>query len=123
MDRLYRGNAEDARRIGAIILFDDVMIIALITGQKPMKLMWNQENVTRYNYCCTQMDATDGCFIGKDNLKWAKVKSSTHIRRKWQNMKNFPWVISQAKKATTSFEAWNYLIIDGILGNTVPHTN
>jgi hypothetical protein len=49
MDRLYRGNAEDAKRIRAMILFDDVMIIALITGQKPMKLMWNRE-VTRYDF-------------------------------------------------------------------------
>jgi len=85
MDRLYRGNAQDAKRIRAMILFDDVMIIALITGQKPMKLMWNRE-VTRYDYCWTEVDAIDDGFIGKDKLKWGKVKSSTHIRRKWQNI-------------------------------------
>jgi hypothetical protein len=34
MDRLYRGNAEDAKRIRAIILFDDVMITVLIKGKK-----------------------------------------------------------------------------------------
>ena len=51
MDLLYRGIAQDAKRIRAMILSDDVMIIALITGQKPMKLMWNRKNVTRYDYC------------------------------------------------------------------------
>ena len=51
MDRLYQGNAEDARLIRAMILFNDVVIIALTTGQKPMKLMWNREKVTRYDYC------------------------------------------------------------------------
>jgi len=86
MDRLYRGKAEDAKRIRAIILFDDVMILALITGQKPMKRMWNREKVTRYDYCCTEVDATDDSFIGKDKLEWGKVKSSTHIQRKWQNI-------------------------------------
>jgi len=63
MDRLYRGNAEDAKRIRAMILFDDVMIIALITGQKPMKLMWNRE-VTRYDFCCTEVDAIGDCVVG-----------------------------------------------------------
>jgi hypothetical protein len=105
MDYLYRGNKEAAKRIRAMILFDDVMIMALITGQKPMKVMWNQEKVNRDYYCCTEVDATDDRFIGKDKLKWEKLKSSTHIRRKWQNMTNFPWLISQAKKATALFEA------------------
>jgi hypothetical protein len=85
MDRLYRGNAEDAKRIRAMILLDDVMIVALITGQRPIKRMWNREKVTRYDYCCTEVDAIDDCFIGKDKVKWGKVRSSTHIRRKWQN--------------------------------------
>jgi hypothetical protein len=35
-------------------------------------------------------------------------------------MTNFPWVISQGKKATTPFDARNYLIIDEVSGNTVP---
>jgi hypothetical protein len=69
MDHLYRDNGEDAKRIRAMTLFDYVMIMALITGQKPMKLKWNREKVTRYVYCCTQMDATDDCFIGKDKFK------------------------------------------------------
>jgi hypothetical protein len=81
MDRSYRGNAEDAKRIRAMILFNDV-IIALISGQTPMKLMSNREKVTQYDYCCTEGDAIDDCFIGKDKFKWGKVKSSTNIRRK-----------------------------------------
>jgi len=50
-----------------------------------MKLMWNRE-VIRNAYCCTEVDAIDDCFIGKDKFKWGKVKCSTHIRRKWQNI-------------------------------------
>jgi hypothetical protein len=34
-----------------------------------------------------------------------------------------PAVISQERKATTPFEAWNYLITDEILDNIFRHTN
>jgi len=34
-----------------------------------------------------------------------------------------PGVISQERKATTPFEAWNYLITDDILDNIVQHKN
>jgi hypothetical protein len=34
-----------------------------------------------------------------------------------------PGVISQARKATSPFEAWKYLITDEILGNIVQQTN
>jgi hypothetical protein len=88
-----------------------------------MKLMWNREMVTRYDYCCTAVHAIDDCFTERDKLKRGKVKSSTHIRCKWQNIDKISLGYCQAKKATTPFEAWNYLIVDQILGNTAPHTN
>ena len=46
MHRLYRGNKNHAKRIRAMILFDDVMIIALIKGQKPMKIVEPREGDT-----------------------------------------------------------------------------
>jgi hypothetical protein len=34
------------------------------------------------------VDATDSCvhWRGQDAVGWGKVESSTHIRRKWQNI-------------------------------------
>ena len=40
-------------------------------------------------------------FITKDKTKWGKVKSSTHIRCRWQNIEKLPGDIGQARKATT----------------------
>ena len=46
-------------------------------------------------------------FIGKEK-KWGKVKSSTHIRCRWQNiLTNLLEVIDQARNATTLLETWN----------------
>jgi len=35
-----------------------------------------------------KVDATDSCFhwTGQDAVEWGKVESSTHIRRRWQNI-------------------------------------
>jgi len=53
--------------------------------------------------CCTGVDPTDSRFFGKDKTKWGKVKSSTHIRRRWQNiLTNLPVVNGQARKARDS---------------------
>ena len=38
------------------------------------------------DYRCNGVDTTDGCFFGNDKTKCGKVKSSTHIRRGWQNI-------------------------------------
>jgi hypothetical protein len=63
-------------------------------------------------------------FTGKDKTKWGEVESSTHIRRRWQNiLTKLPGIIGQARKATTAFEARNCLITYVTLDNTVPHTN
>jgi len=56
--------------------------------------------------CCgNDVDATDTCFVGKDKTKWDKFKTSTHIRRGWQNiLTKLAEVIGQAKYAATLFE-------------------
>jgi hypothetical protein len=46
VDRFYPSNAEDAERIRAVILSDDVMMTSLMTGRNPMAIMWSQEKVT-----------------------------------------------------------------------------
>jgi hypothetical protein len=63
-------------------------------------------------------------FIGKERTKWGEVESATHIQRRWQNiLTKLSGVFSQARKATTPFEAWNCLITDVTLDNTVQHRN
>jgi hypothetical protein len=102
------------------------MVIALMMGRNPMKITCNREKVIRRvqktsDDCCNEVVATDSCFIGKDKTKWGKVKSTTHIRRRWHNiLTKLPGVTGQAGNATTPFEAWNSLITDG---NTVRHSN
>jgi hypothetical protein len=57
------------------------------------------------DYCGNDVDATDSGFVGKDKTKWCTVKSSTHIRRGWQNiLTKLHGVIGQAKYAATPFE-------------------
>lgn len=36
--------------------------------------------------CCSNANATDSCFQWKDKTKRGKVKSSTHIHRRWKNI-------------------------------------
>jgi hypothetical protein len=61
--------------------------------------------------------------IGKDKTKWGKV-TFTHIWCRWQNsLTKLPGVIGRARKATTPFEAWNYLSTDGIFDNITQHRN
>jgi hypothetical protein len=63
-------------------------------------------------------------FIGKDKAQRGKVKSSTHILRRWQNiLTKLPGVTGHARNATTPFEAWSCLITNEILDNIAQHTN
>jgi hypothetical protein len=63
-------------------------------------------------------------FIGKDKTQRGKVKSSTHILRRWQNiLTRIPGVIDHARNATTPFEAWSCLIKNEILDNITQHTS
>jgi len=76
----------------------------------------SRKDAMSYDNCSNEMDATDSCFhrkltvifIGKEKMKWGKVKSSTHIRCRWQNiLTKLPEVIDQAGNATTLLETWN----------------
>jgi len=107
-----------------------VMMTTLMTEQNAMEVMWNGQKVTArvqklLRMIIAALDATDCCvFIGKDKTKWGKVKTFTHIRCRWQNiLTKLFGVIGRARKATTPFEAWNYLITDGIFYNIAQHTN
>jgi hypothetical protein len=60
---------------------------------------------------------------GPDEVAWG-IKSSTHIRRRWQNiLTKLYGVIGRSREASAPFEAWNCLVTDGILDNIVQHTN
>ena len=62
-------------------------------------------------------------FIGKDKTKQSKVKCSTHIRCRWQNiLSKLSEGVGQARKATVDFETWHCLITNHTLDNIVQHT-
>ena len=46
------------------------------------------ESAANDDHCCSEVDATDSCvhWTGEDAVGWAKIESSTHIRRRWQNI-------------------------------------
>jgi len=106
------------------------MIIALMTGQNPMKIMWNQEKVSVHKTLHRMITATVKwtqltiVFNGKNKTKWSKVRRSTHIRGKWQNiLTKLPGAIGQARNVIMSFEAWNCLITGEISGKFIQHLN
>lgn len=82
------------------------------------------EHGTSDDYSCTEVDATDSCRHWKRQDEMRQGRSSTRIRRRRRNvLTKLPGVISHAKKATTPFEARNYLITDTIRDDVVQHTN
>jgi hypothetical protein len=88
------------------------MIIALMTRQNPMKIMWNHEKVSVHKTLHWMITSTlkwmqlTIVFNGKNKMKQGKVRSSTHIHGKWQNiLTKLPEVIGQARNATMPFEA------------------
>jgi len=128
MDCLYSSNAEDAERIRAMILFDDVRYDdsiddAIESDENYVKPRESNsecaEHGTPDDYSCTAVDATENCHWKiQDEVRQGKC--STHLRRRWRNiLTKLPGVISQARKAATLFEAWNYLITDAIRDDTV----
>ena len=133
MDRLYSSNAGDAERIRAMILFDDVSDDDSIDDAKESDENYVEpresnsecaEHGTPDGYSCTEVDATDSCCHWKRLDEVRQGKCSTHLRRRWRNvLTKLPGVISQARKAATPFEAWNYLITNAIRGDTVQHKN
>ena len=83
-----------------------------------MEIMWNREKMTWkvQKMLCRMMIAEMKwmlpivvlVLIGKDKMQWGVVKSSTHIRCRWQNiLTKLPRVIGQTRNATMLFETWN----------------
>jgi len=71
MDRLSRSRAEDAERICAMILSDEVIDDYSLDEGKESEENYVEpiegdmkcaEDATSDNYCCTEVDATDSCF-------------------------------------------------------------
>ena len=88
---------EDAKRNHATILFDDVSDDDSIydrTGLDQMNIMWNWEKVeqsVQKMLCQVIIVAMKQMLLtivstGKGKKKCGKVKSSTHIRRRWKNI-------------------------------------
>ena len=71
MDRFYPNNAEDAERIRAVILSDDVMMTSLMTGRNPTEIMWNREETRPMQNTLRRMiiAALTFMFIGKNTTK------------------------------------------------------
>ena len=90
-----------------------VMMTALMTTRNAMEFMWRREKVTwsvqkTLSRMIIAAQKWTVIFIVKDKTKWDKVKSCTHIRRRWQNiLTKLPGVIGQAREVTTPSEAWN----------------
>jgi hypothetical protein len=60
----------------------------------------DSESASGDDHCCNKVDVTDSCvqWTGQDAVGWGKVESSTHIRRRWQNiLTKLPGVIGQAR--------------------------
>jgi len=77
-----------------------------------MKIMWNHEKVSvnktlhRMITAILKWTQLTIVFNGKNKTKRSKVRSSTHIRGKWQNILiKLLGVIGQARNATMPFEA------------------
>jgi hypothetical protein len=130
MGRLYRRNSRDAEGIGGMILCDDVSDSTEDGTEFDANYVETRgdlacaEDATSDGYSYNEIDATDSCLQWKGKDEVCKVKSSTHIRRRLQNiLRKLPGVIGQARKTTTPFEARICLNTDKILDNIVQHTN
>jgi hypothetical protein len=97
-----------------------------------MEVMCNREEVTRsvqktlgrMVIATMKWTVPTFVFIGKDKMQRVKVKRSTHILRRWQNvLTKLPGVIGHARNVTTPIEAWSCLITNEILDNAAQRTN
>jgi hypothetical protein len=133
VDRLDPSNAEDVKHIRKMILpedvndnhsIDDGMVFDKDHVEPREGDSESAEDSTLDDDCCNEVYVAENCFIGKDQMKWGRTKSSTHIRQRGQNtVAKLPGVIGQSRNATASLETWNCLITDKLLDNTIYHTN
>jgi hypothetical protein len=77
-----------------MILFDDLSDdYGIHDGWNPMKIMWNSDKMTqivqktlrRVIISAVKWTQLIILFIGTDTTKLDKVKSTTQIRRRWEN--------------------------------------
>jgi hypothetical protein len=133
MDHLDRSNADVADCIRAMILSDNVSDDGSTDDETEFHEDYveptegdsdSAEDAKSDDDCRNEVDATDNCFIGKDKTKWGKVKCTTHIRRRWQNiLTKLRGFTGHARNATMPIEAWNCFITDDILDHIVQRTN
>jgi hypothetical protein len=101
--RLYRRNARVAESIREIILSEDVSDSIDDGTEFDENYVETREcgsgcaeDATSDGYSCNEIDATDSCFQWKGQDEVGKVKCSTHIRRRWQNiLRKLPRIIDQ----------------------------
>ena len=68
--------------------------------------------------CCNKWALLTVFFIGKDKTRWDKIKCSTHVESRWQNiLEKLLGVIVQARNATKHGTVSLY--VDDILDNIV----
>jgi hypothetical protein len=133
MDHLDPSNAKVAKSICVMILSDHVSNDGSIDDETESHKDYvettegdseSAEDSKADDDCCNEVDATDSCFIGKDKTKWGKVKCTTHIQCRWQNiLTKLPGLTGHARNTTMPFKTWNCFITDKILDNIFHHTN
>jgi hypothetical protein len=84
---LYRRVAEGAKRIGAVILLDDVIVTVTdctVDGKHCDENYVDGEKVT--GVCCSAVDITDSWLsLARTRRSGGRSTRSTLIRRRWQN--------------------------------------
>jgi hypothetical protein len=116
MDRLYRSNAESVEHIHAVIFSDDVSADDSIDDWTESDRGYVQargEEVTRsvqkmlgqMIIATMKWTVPPVVFIGTDKTQRGKVKRSTHMPRRWQNiLTRIPGVIGHARNAIRNME-------------------
>jgi len=121
---MYRSDTEDAKRIHAVILSDDVNGYDN-TGDRtefngnyiePRKVT-SRVQKTRHRMKIVAINWTLLAIVsmGKEKRKWCELKCSTHSRSRWQNiLTKLLGFTGQARKASSPFETMKGFITDEI---------
>jgi hypothetical protein len=114
MDRLYSSNAEDAERIRAMILFDDVsdddsIDDAMESDENYVAPRESNPECAEHgisdDYSCTEVDTVDIFCHWKRQDEVRQGEHSTYTRRRWRIvLTKLPGVISRKRKGATPLE-------------------
>jgi len=111
---LNRSDAEDAERIVAVILLDDVSECdCIVDGTQCDENYVNGEKVT--GVCRSAVDVTDSLLLSVARTRRNGGKANTFCTHscRWQNaLTKLPAVFGGARIVTTPFETWKHLITD-----------